>query len=422
MISRRLLVCAIALLVPRDSLAAADIRHAPSWAEVAPRRVIRHANPDGDALVGAVAALEPGDMLVIAAGTYSVGRMWDIRVSGTPKAPVWIVADKGAKVVLTRPDALQNVLNIGQDGAVEHLCLRGVEITGGSHGLRLGRCSEVWIDRCHIHHTGDVCLSANTADTRRLFLTGNHIHHGGGTAEGMYLGGNHGSHVMSESVIARNHVHDCRGEQGDGIEVKQGSWGNLIAENDVHDTQYPCIILYGTAGKPVNVVERNLCRRSDDNAMQIQGEAVVRNNVVIAARAAGLASTDHQGQTCDLQVVHNTIINAGNAFSGHSWNARQGMVLANNLLYSRDQAALHFPNGSAGVVVSGNVVVGAGARQGTAPGRGLQDFLRVSWDGTAFDARPTAGAPIMWSDPAYLIRTDFFGRRRTEPVSGAVAP
>ena len=39
-------------------------------------------------------------------------------------------------MVLTRPDAKQNVLNLGQGGPVHHLCLRGVEITGGSHGLR----------------------------------------------------------------------------------------------------------------------------------------------------------------------------------------------------------------------------------------------------------------------------------------------
>jgi hypothetical protein len=46
-------------------------------------------------LVKAVAALQPGDQLVIAAGTYSVERMWDIRVSGTAEAPIWIVAEEG---------------------------------------------------------------------------------------------------------------------------------------------------------------------------------------------------------------------------------------------------------------------------------------------------------------------------------------
>lgn len=290
----------------------------PEWSAIAPKRVISHAGADGEALVKTVEALQPGDKLEIATGTYSVDRMWDVRVSGTREAPIWITADEGATVILTRPDAKQNVINIGQGGPVAFLCLRGLEFTGGSHGMRLGHCSEVWIDQCHIHHTGGVCLSANSADTRRLFLTRNHIHHGAGHAEGMYLGGNNASVIMSESVIALNHIHDCRGDQGDGIEVKQGSWGNLVAENHVHDTNYPCITVYGTAGKPVNIIERNLCYNSADSVMQVQGEAIVRNNILINGAGAGFASTDHQGKTLNLQVIHNTILNTAHAFRGGS--------------------------------------------------------------------------------------------------------
>jgi hypothetical protein len=411
---------AVLLLAPLALLNAADMRYAPAWSNITPKRVIKHLACDGDALVKAVAGLQPGDQLVIAAGTYSVERMWDIAVSGTAEAPVWIVAGEGARVVFTRPDAKQNVLNIGQGGPVHHLCLRGVEITGGSHGLRLGQCSEVWIDQCHIHHTGEVCLSANSANTQRLFLTRNHHHHGGGHGEGMYLGANHGQFIMSGSVIALNHIHDCHGEQGDGIEVKQGSWGNLIAENDIHDTQYPCITVYGTAGKPVNIIERNLCRRSADHAMQVQGEAIVRNNVLISAKGSGFTSTDHQGKSLNLQVIHNTIINSGHAFRGGSWNAREGMILANNILYSHDKNAIDFPNGSEGVIISGNVVVGDGPKQGTSRGRGLEDFISLSWDGEKHDATPSVEAPFDHADAKYLIETDFNGSRRTGPVSGAV--
>ncbi|PAW63136.1 MAG: hypothetical protein B9S38_17965 [Verrucomicrobiia bacterium Tous-C4TDCM] len=398
-----------------------DSRYAPAWSNIAPQRVIKLSGPDGDSLVKAVAALQPGDQLVIAAGTYRIERMWDIRAIGTAEAPIWIVAEEGAQVVLTRSDDRQNVVNIGQGGAVEYLCLRGVEITGGSHGLRLGQCREVWIDRCHLHHTGQVCLSANSADTSRLFLTRNHLHHGGGHGEGMYLGANEGEFIMSESVIALNHIHDCRGSQGDGIEVKQGSWGNLIAENDVHDTQYPCITVYGTAGKPVNVIERNLCRRSDNHTMQVQGEAIVRNNVLISAKGAGFASTDHQGKSLNLQVIHNTIINTGDAFKGGSWNGREGMLLANNVLYSRDRNAVNFPNGREGVILTGNIIVGDGPKEGTSPGRGLEDFTKVTWDAAEHDATPAAGAPLNRADAQHLLKTDLAGRPRLDALSGALA-
>ncbi len=165
-----------------------------------------------------MAALAPGDRLEIAAGTYRVDRLWDIRASGTAEAPVWIVAAEGAQVVITRSDDRQNVVNVAQGGPVSYLCLRGLEITGGSHGLRLGQCEEVWVDQCHIHHNGGPNLTANSANSRKLFLTRNHLHHGGGHGEGMYLGGNDASVIMSESIIALNHVHDCGGSQGDGIE------------------------------------------------------------------------------------------------------------------------------------------------------------------------------------------------------------
>jgi hypothetical protein len=403
------------------TLHASETSYAPEWASIAPKRVIKHSNTRNDTLTNAVSALQPGDQLVIAAGTYSVERTWHIEVSGTADAPIWIVAEEGARVILTRPDDKQNVLNIGQASPVHRLCLRGVEITGGSHGLRLGQCSEVWIDQCHIHHTGAVCLSANSANTRRLFLTRNHIHHGGGHGEGMYLGANHGEFIMSESVIALNHIHDCKGEQGDGIEVKQGSWGNLIAENDIHDTQYPCITVYGTAGKPVNIIERNLCRRSEDSAMQVQGEASVRNNVLIGGKGSGFASLDHQGQTLNLQVIHNTIINTGDAFKGSSWNSREGMVLANNILYSRDKSAMNFPKGKEGVIIAGNIVLGDAPKQGTTRGRGLEDFVSLSWNGEKHDATPTAEAPFDHADSKYLFDTDFKGAKRTGSLSGAGA-
>jgi hypothetical protein len=372
--------------------------------------------------VKAVEALKPGDKLEISAGTYSVERMWDLLVSGTEDAPIWIVAAKDARVVITRTDDQQNVLNVGQGGPVQFLCLRGIEFTGGSHGVRLGHCSDVWLDQCRIHHTGQVCLSANSADTQRLYLTRNHIHHGAGHAEGMYLGANNGDHIMSESVIALNHVHDCRGDQGDGIEVKQGSWGNLIAENHVHDTNYPCITVYGTAGKPVNIIERNLCYNSADNVMQVQGEAIVRNNVLINGAGAGFASTDHQGKTLNLQVIHNTILNNAHAFRGGSWNGREGMILANNILYSRDANALHYANGNAGVISSGNVVFGDGPKDGCVKGRGFEDFPNVILDGSKHDATPASDASIEHADVKYLLPTDFLGKPRTKNVSGAIAP
>ena len=109
------------------SQAAIAVTYQPEWAAIAPKRVIQHTDSNGDALMKAVAALQPGDKLEIAAGTYSVDRMWDVSVSGSREAPIWITAAEGAQVIITRPDAKQNVINIGQSAPVAFLCLRGLD-------------------------------------------------------------------------------------------------------------------------------------------------------------------------------------------------------------------------------------------------------------------------------------------------------
>ena len=152
------------------------------------------------------------------------------------------------------------------------------------------------------------------------------------------------------------------------------------------------------------------------------GEAIVRNNVLINGAGAGFASTDHQGKTLNLQVIHNTIINSAHAFRGGSWNGREGMLLANNVLYSRDANALHYANGNAGVTSTGNVVFGDGPKDGCVKGRGLEDFPNVSMAGSKHDATPASDARFESADPKFLIQTDFHGKPRTKQVSGAIAP
>ena len=152
--------------------------------------------------------------------------------------------------MLTRPDERQNVLNLGLGGPARFLCVRGLEIRGGSEGIKLYDCSDVWIDACHVHDVGSVAISANAAHTSRLHLTRNTIHDTGGNRGGALLGRNQAAPIMSRSVIAQNHVYATGGSQGDGIEIKQGSFDNWIVENLVHDTGAPCILAYGTKGRP----------------------------------------------------------------------------------------------------------------------------------------------------------------------------
>lgn len=432
-----LLVCLVANTLA-TTLAAAEQqapwlvgRIEPEWSEARPTRTLRvryearkSKTQNGAILAAALRRLEAGDRLEVGPGEYSFGPKLELSLAGTAEAPIWIVAaDAKRPPVLTRPDARQNVLNVGERSRTQYLCFRNLELTGGSTLIRFNDCHDVWLDRCHLHHAGHEGITANTRHTSRLFITRNHFHDflsPGATGEAMYLGANHGKAVMSYSVIAENHVHDCGGRQGDGIEIKQGSHHNWVVGNHVHDTKYPCIIAYGTGGEGVNLIERNICYRSGDNVMQVQGEAIVRNNLLMAGAGAGFASTDHQGKTRDLAFVHNTVISRRRGTNLSSWNGREGMVFANNLVYTDGGEAIRFPNGGDGVMVVGNVVVGrvSGVSRGFSQGRGLSDFASVSWDAKQRDALLRGDtAAIGWGDRRFGVELDISGGKRGRRVT-----
>lgn len=405
----------------------------PVWGEARARTTVvvehdarRTPEQNGAALHAALRRLQPGTRLRIQAGVYSIQAKTSLNLRGTAKAPIWIEAfDPRRPPTITRPDAKQNVLNVGDGGRTEYLALRGLKLTGGSSLIRLYDCSQIWIDRCELSEGGNVGITANVKDTDHLFITRNHIHHllrESSTNEGMYLGANGGKAVMSYSVIAENHVHDMGGKQGDGIEVKQGSHSNWIVANHVHDTRYPAIIAYGTAGKGLNVIERNVAYRSGDNVLQVQGEARVRNNLLISGKQAAFASTDHQGKTRDLVVTHNTFVNRGLAVKLSSWSGREGMVFANNILVS-EGTALQFPKGSQGVTLIGNAFLGKGAQgpQAQVKARGLELFMDLDWDAKRRDARPRPGL-LGPGAPAYRLKVDLDDdpRRKRGATPGAL--
>ena len=369
----------------------------PSWASTVPTRQILldyntslSQTANGAALKAAILALLPGDQLLVGSGTYSVNSLFQVGLVGTAANPIRIEAMPGQSPVLTRPNANQNVINLGTltSGPTRFVLLRGFEITGGSIGVRIQDCEDLWVDRCHIHHTGAVTVRASDTNTARLTFTRNHIHHAStvnDTGEGLYLGANNAAVITHHTVVALNHVHDMFVNQGDGIELKQGSHSCWIAENLVHDTNYPGILAYGTNGAGQNLIEGNIVYNSNDNPIQVQGEAIVRNNLAFGRGAFAFSCRDHQGQVTNLEVVHNTFVaTTGRAMRLEHWGGKPGMVLANNALYSQSGYALFVQGNLSGAAVGGNVVHGLlnpGAGGPFAVGNGLSDFVGLAWPG-----------------------------------------
>jgi len=380
----------------------------PSWAGMNPILTIDFfynsglsSTQNGANLATAIGALLPGHKLRIGPGTYSIDSKFDVVLQGTETDPIWIEGLNPLDMpVITRPNANQNDMNVGEASPARYLCFRWIEFTGGDDLIKLYDCSQLWIDMCRIHDGDGVGIAANSVDTSFLYITRNEIYqpgNSGDTGEGMYLGANYGAVTMSWSVVALNWVHDTVGStQGDGIEIKQGSHHNWIVGNLVHDTNYPCILVYGTNGNGVNVIENNQIHNSNDNTMQVQGDAIVRNNLIMAGAQNGFFSMDHQGNVENLEFVHNTIITSGSGATLRNWSGRTGMIFANNVVYSERSDSITFANGSSGVAFGGNVVLGPvqGISNGFFFGNGLGDFVNATWNASQLEATPSLGSAI----------------------------
>jgi hypothetical protein len=275
----------------------------------------------------------------------------------------------------------------------------------------------VTIEDSEIYETGDVALSANSGGTYEgLLIRRNHIHHTNGTGEGMYLGCNADACRVANSLIEWNYIHHTNRstvEQGDGIELKEGSYGNVIRHNVIHDTHFPGILTYSTVGNGApNTIEANLIWNTDDYAIQSAADAIIRNNIVLGS---GVAFQSHQaGSPSNLVVTHNTIVGAGM----YVRNVIGSVVIANNAVYSNSGPAISLISGNLSLVtLAGNKGVGglSGGSSGYTAAAGLAaDFVSAHLNGAPpIDVFPKAGSSLIGAGAAqYVTGTDFNGNAR----------
>jgi hypothetical protein len=404
----------------------------PPWALVPPTRIVDHDYDAGKTaaqnaadLLAKIAALVPGDRLELGSGTWVIDSTFSLDLVANAGAPIWIAARAGAQPVFTRSDALDAVVHVGTAGGARFLALEGIEITGGNYGIELYDAQEIWINLCHVHHTGNTAIAAETFDTAKLFITRNQVNDPGGEGKGIVLGGLNEQFPSSTSIVAMNHVFDCHGSAAAGIQFRQGTNDSIIAENQVHDTDFPCIVVAGTATLPWNLVERNTCYDSKDNCMEVQSQAWVHNNLLMNGNQ-GFSSHDvapptPNGVVQELEFVHNTVINSGRGANLSGWDNRPGLVFANNVIYSQTNDAVRFGNGAAGVTVGGNVYWGylKGISAGVlgTRGGGITDFMGASWNGVSRNVTPAPGSTIIGGGlPAFELQQDLRGVDRVGPT------
>jgi len=377
----------------------------------------------GDDLYGRLAQLAPGDEVVVHAGTYPSPGFVQVTWAGTAGSPIVIHAAPGEHVVLQGTFA-QNLLNI--DGS--YWTFQGFEITGASHGLRLHQVDHATIQDNVIHDVGDVGISCNfepdSCDSvsiihNEIYRTGMDTA-GGATGEGMYLGCNNAACLFTNGLVANNYVHDTGGAQGDGIEIKTGAHDNIVRDNVIIRTIYPGITMYGFAGAgSSNIVERNLVWHTMDNGIQVVGQIVVRNNIVLDAAAAGLDSKPSQNTVpTNVTFQDNTVVGNGTCLHADSWSTETGQAVENNALYCQAGAAIDIVGGPGnGATITTNIGLGTStAATGFAQGGSVATDLGAPTTGNVY---PPPGSALIGAAGGAQPVDDFNASPRTHHDVGA---
>lgn len=373
--------------------------------------------------------LGPGDQLILHGGVYSQNGRRAVTAKGTPDKPVIIRAAQGQSPLLTRPAD-----NIDRHNNIEfvdccHLIVRGLQFKGGSSGVRFIRGHHVTFEDCEIWQTGNNALTMNSGDCDAFIVRNNHIHHTGLSTsghtegEGMYIGCHKGSCITTNSLFEGNVIHDLRSTSAggnDGIEIKVGSYNNIVRNNIIHHTttekQYPGIFVYG-GGPKVNIVEGNIIWHAGEG-IQVVSDAIVRNNIIMDCLVTGITAAPHAAvsKMRNVTIVNNTIINHPRGVRIR-WGKAENMVFANNAVYCPGQIACD----AAGIdraIVSANCTEGRliGAK---IDGSKFMDggdvaaaFVRVK----SRNCWPKAGSPLIGrADPSHVPEMDYNGHRREPP-------
>ena len=374
-------------------------------------------------------SLKPGDELILHGGTYSQSERRSITAQGTPDKSIIIRAAEGQEPLLTRSADNAHRFNNIEFVDCAHLIIRGLHFRGGSSGVRFIRGHHVTFEQCEISQTTNNALTMNSGDCDAFIIRKNHIHHtglsgrGSTEGEGMYIGVHDGSRITTNTLVEGNYIHHLRGVGSggnDGIEIKFGSYGNIVRDNVIHDTnigtKYPGIFVYG-GGKEINVVEGNVIWNAGEG-IQVVSDAIIRNNIIFGCAMTGITAAPHAAvpRMRNVRIVNNTIVNHPKGILIR-WDKAEDMILANNAVYCPGSTAIDASGVNNGTF-SANYIEGR-LTGVTINGSGFCEGATASavfTDSAQNDYWPRPGSVLVGrADPAYAAELDFNHRPRKAP-------
>ena len=147
-----------------------------------------------------------------------------------------------------------------------------------------------------------------------------------------------------------------------------------------------------------------------NHGIQAEADAIIRNNLVLSAVDDGIHSQNHQqNDVKDLVIVHNTILNVGDAIRSDDINGP--VLIANNAVYSQNGNAVRATGTLSNLTVGGNV--GMGSLQGGSSGFDTTgsitaDFVDAAFGATKLDVFPKAGSKLIAAGAAQHVTADDF--------------
>jgi hypothetical protein len=282
----------------------------------------------GDDLYGMLATLGPGEVVEVEAGTYPSPGFAPMTWSGTAAQPIVVRAAMGARPVLTNTQGNNNLDLYGS-----YWTLRGFELTGGDIGVRIA-ADNATLEDLDIHDVLDQGITCNRPgmDCSDIALRRVEIATTGNlqTGSGITLGCSDSSCAVNRAVVEGCYIHDTNGSAGAGIAVWKHT--EVTVRDDVFvQTSGPAIVYQMSALTGRDIIERNFIWNVMNNGIQVEGQVIVRNNLVVGAAVDGIASRMQSGVApVNVDIVHNTI-EAATCVHSLNWSGTS-YVVANNAL------------------------------------------------------------------------------------------
>ena len=360
--------------------------------------------------------LQPGDVLEIPAGTYTLGTWRINQIHGTAEAPITIQGVGGQAAI--NGTAYENVLNIDNSSYINFHNI-GITCNGAWDGIagikfRQGTSHDMLFENCKMYTLTGVGFSMQSDEIYNITVRGCEFYDN--QYHGIYWGYPTPLRLVHDCEIEQSYFHDMQvdpGETGYGIQIKGGSYRNIIRDNVLINcgggARASVAVYYTTlaGGDPVeknNVIEGNLLIGTLSEGIYAAANATIDNNVVIDC-PYGININPYTGSALEHVIVRNNTVyrssQSGLQLGGFGAADATSIVL-NNASYNDDSGgyALRAPSGTGSASVANNYYYGSesgfggGAILGNAP---TVDFVTAGalLAGTTLDLYPASGSVLI---------------------------